>query len=85
MSHEAAPENYKDAMVREDLQSIANSIKARLPQGWGFCLICVPLGDDEQGRVNYVSNANRDDVIKMLKNFIQRNEFGKHSATEDPV
>jgi hypothetical protein len=39
----------------------------------GFVLLVFPLGDHE-GRCNYISNANRDDVVVMLKEQIKRFE-----------
>lgn len=33
---------------------------------WGFILMVFPLGE-KPGRCNYISSANRDDVVTMLK------------------
>jgi hypothetical protein len=38
----------------------------------GFCLMVFKFGDG--GRANYISNANRDDVVIMLKEQLKRFE-----------
>ena len=40
---------------------------------WGFCLMVFPL-EDFDGRCNYISNANRDDVVTLLKEQLARFE-----------
>lgn len=40
---------------------------------WGFCLMVFPFKDFD-GRANYLSNANRDDVLVLLKEQIRRFE-----------
>jgi len=74
------PQGGKDAYVRDRLQELARALDEGLPQGWGFFLMVYPFGDAE-GRFNYVSNGNREDVIKVMKNFIAANpaDFGTHS------
>lgn len=39
----------------------------------GFILICFSF-DDDAGRTNYISNADRDSVVAMLKHQIARFE-----------
>ena len=39
----------------------------------GFALLVFPL-NEEPGRMNYLSNAQRDDMINSLKEFIARAE-----------
>ena len=53
------------------MQLIAKTVKEQLPQGFGFFIMVFPFGDVE-GRANYVSDGNREDVIKMMKEFIIR-------------
>jgi len=40
---------------------------------FGFALFVFPLGEGE-GRMNYISNARREDMLAALKEFIARNE-----------
>lgn len=86
MSQEAAPENYNDAFVRGQMQDIAQHVKASIPNGWGFAVIVFPM-DGEAGRLNYVSNAKREPLCKLLANFIRASgqDFGNHSTLNDPV
>jgi hypothetical protein len=45
-------------------------------------VLSFPFGD-EPGRMNYIANANRADVLKVMQEFIDKNNnpdnFGKHA------
>ena len=42
---------------------------------WGFALLVFPFGEPgDQSRINYISNAERQDMLAALKEFIARNE-----------
>jgi hypothetical protein len=74
------PESDKEANVRDRLQQIARSINEELPEKWGFILLTFPF-NDEPGRCNYVSNAQRPDAVKIMKEWIEKSSgenFGKH-------
>lgn len=43
-----------------------------------FVLLTAKFGEYEGGRVNYISNGNRDDCVSMMKELIARFE-GRHS------
>ncbi len=43
------------------------------PQETGFVMLVFPL-EDHGGRCNYISNANREDVIVLLKEQLSRFE-----------
>lgn len=57
--------------VRARMQAIARGVNSELPPGYGFFVLCFPFGTS--GRVEYVSNGTRADVIKAMKEFIERN------------
>ncbi|MFL5655952.1 MAG: hypothetical protein ACJ8CB_17465 [Ktedonobacteraceae bacterium] len=40
----------------------------------GFCLMVFPFHGDQESVANYVSNANRDDMLAMLKKLVERFE-----------
>lgn len=40
----------------------------------GFCLLVFPFGT-EKGRINYISNAERSDMITAMKELIARFEW----------
>jgi len=48
------------------------------PRKVGFVLLSAEFGKIEGGRVNYISNGSRDDMIAMMKEFIARAE-GRYS------
>lgn len=71
MSEEAKPEGGKDAFTRDRMQKIARLIDEELPHKWGFFLMTFPLGD-QTGRMNYVSNGKREDIRKLMREFLDK-------------
>lgn len=67
--------------VRERLQEIARTISVMLPPYCGFCLLTFDLGD-KPGRLEYVANGQREDILKAMQEFIDYNKnsepFGRH-------
>ena len=55
------------------LQSIAKDIKAKLPEGMGFALLAYEFGDDDDKRMLYVSNSDRESVILAMLEFVDKN------------
>lgn len=41
---------------------------------WGFALLIFPFGETPNGRMNYLSNSEREDMLVAMKEFIARNE-----------
>ena len=61
--------------VKGKLQRIAKQIKNELPEDFAFILLTCPFNKKpNEGQMMYVSNANRDDVVKAMKEFIQKTE-----------
>ena len=78
----------EDAKVRKDLQAIAKSVDRQLPYGWGFIVLAFSFG--KGGRMNYVANAERPDVVRAMYEFIEatKEQWGEHepevsAAAED--
>lgn len=70
----------RDDNTRERLQKVAQLIDEELPDGWGFALFAFPFNNPE-GRLNYVAKGKREDVVPVVKGWIDKttNEnFGKH-------
>ena len=74
--------NY-DIEVKKSLQGIADKIKKELPENYGFCLLT--FGFNGIGKeVMYVSNANREDIVEVMKEWIEKtkenygNDTGKY-------
>jgi hypothetical protein len=59
----------EDQQVRGQMQALAKLVDKALPVGWGFIVLATPQGTD--GRMNYVSNCNRADVVRMMYEFIE--------------
>lgn len=64
-----------DPEVQEEMRDIGRTIASGLPPGWGFCLLVFPFGPN--GNTNYISNANREDMIKTLEEFIVSAKAGE--------
>lgn len=58
--------------IEETLNGIAQAIVQTLPKGWGFSLQIFSFG--KKGSNFYASNARREDIIKLMKEFIAREE-----------
>ncbi|ESZ88278.1 MAG: hypothetical protein Q27BB25_04435 [Blastomonas sp. CACIA14H2] len=61
------------------MQGLAEGIDGILngdtrPRHTAFVLLVSGFGQIEGGRVNYISNGSREDMIAMMKEYIARNE-----------
>lgn len=72
-------------MINEDkvrnadsMQKLAHYIASQIRDDLGFTLLIYEHG--ENGRMNYVSNSQREDVINTMKEFIANKEhkWGTH-------
>lgn len=54
------------------LRELGEFLNRKMPKGWGFTLQIFSFG--KNGSNFYISNANRDDMVKMMKEFIEREE-----------
>jgi len=52
------------------LQDLGRSLKRRMPLGWGFTLFLSNYGPG--GAMFYISSVNREDMLKALVEFIER-------------
>jgi hypothetical protein len=60
----------------EIMQRAAKAVSIALPKEWGFALIAFPL-DSRDGGVRYVANASRESVLRLLKDFVAKQEAKK--------
>lgn len=68
-------EKTKRATLEEaerKMQSIARTVQGMIPQGWGFAVLCFSFG--EKGFMNWVANAQREDMIKALREMADKLE-----------
>jgi hypothetical protein len=71
-------ESQKVKETAENLRAIAKAITPMLPASHGFLLMTFEVG--APGRLNYLSNGERGDIVKMLREFIGK--FERDSAGE---
>lgn len=53
------------------LREVAEYAKTRMPMGLGFTLLMFDFG--EGGNMFYISNAQREDVLKSMEEFLEKN------------
>lgn len=63
----------REEQANNMLQEIMQEIKNRLPEGMGFALLAYEFGDKEGRRMLYASNSNREDVMKAMLEFVDKN------------
>ena len=54
------------------MQSMARVVENMVPRGWGFAILCFSFG--ENGFMNWVSNAPREDMVKALREMADKLE-----------
>lgn len=74
MDHEQ-PIDPKAHKIMNDLAKLIGTVT---PAGMGFALLMFEFGPD--GRMNYISNARRADMLRALKEFVGKNEAEHGSA-----
>lgn len=62
----------EEEIVKRRMQSIARKVDEELPDNFGFIVLAFKF--NEKGEMIYVSNANREDVVKSMKEFIEKTE-----------
>ena len=63
----------REKQASDAQQSIAKEIKEKLPENMWFALLAYEFGDIADRRMMYVSNSNREDVIKSMLEFCDKN------------
>lgn len=62
----------QDELVKSKMQTIARKVDEELPKGYGFIVLGFKF--DDAGEMIYVSNTDRQDVVKAMKEFIDKTE-----------
>lgn len=70
-------DNYevRNEAAEKALRDIADHINGMVPAGMGFTLLLFDFG--EGGNMFYMSSADREDMIKAMKEFISKQESEK--------
>lgn len=58
--------------VKSKLQGIARKVNDELLEGFGFVVLSFSF--NKPGLMMYVSNANRDDIVQAMKEWIEKTE-----------
>lgn len=66
-------------MKRVAMAKIANLVKNELPENHGFIVFAFPFGTDG---MYYASNAQREDVIKALHEFLYQHANKNYGTRE---
>src|SRR4029077_16806737 len=79
----STPQEAEDAKVVKDLQALARHVDRQLPYGWGFVVLAFPFGAGS--RMNYISNANRADIVRAMYEFIEatKGKWAEHQPELD--
>ena len=72
------PQQTEDEKVRADMQKLGRFLDNQLPYGWGFVFLAFPFGAG--GRMNYIANAERADVVRAMYEFIEmtKEKYAEH-------
>jgi hypothetical protein len=62
--------------VHAQMNAIAEVLSDALPKGWGFTLLMFRL-DVHDGRMNYISSADREPMLAAMKELIANFEGRK--------
>lgn len=63
----------REKQANDMLQEIVREIDAKLPEGMGFALLAYEFEDKNGRRMLYASNSNREDVLKAMLEFVNKN------------
>ncbi len=66
--------NQMNEIVKGRMQKIARKVDEELPSGYGFVVLAFNFGEGKDNEMMYVSNANRQDIVKAMKEWIEKTE-----------
>ena len=69
--------------VRDRMQTMGKFISRGLPPGWGFGLLVFEFRDTPGANLQYVSNAERDDMIRVLRGYADHLERRAKGGTPE--
>jgi len=56
--------------THEAMNDIALMLDSLTPEGYGFTLLMFKMNGKGDGRMNYISNASREDMLAALKELV---------------
>ena len=63
----------REEQAANALQAIAKEIKEKLPEEMGFTLLTYEFGKGDDRKMMYISNSNREDVLRAMLEFVNKN------------
>ena len=63
----------KNETIKRRMKNMIKGVEEQLPDDWVLVILTFPFNTDG-GELIYGSNANRQDVIKCMKEFIEKTE-----------
>ena len=74
--------NQMNEFVKSKMQKIAKKVDEELPNGYCFVVLAFNFGEGKDNEMMYVSNANRQDIVKAMKEWIKKTEenFGNDTG-----
>ena len=74
--------NPMNEFVKSKMQKIAKKVDEELPNGYGSVVLAFNFGEGKDNEMMYVSNANRQDIVKAMKEWIKKTEenFGNDTG-----
>jgi GGDEF domain-containing protein len=70
MANEKMKFEVRDLQAEEVLKKFGQVLRDVMPPGYGFSLLIFTFGPD--GNLFYTSNANREDMIRIMQEFIAK-------------
>ena len=73
----------EEEYIKGKLQNIAQNIDKELPEGFGFALLTFKFNaEPDTSELMYVANADRQDIVKAMKELIEKteNNFGNDTG-----
>jgi hypothetical protein len=64
----------KNETIQKLLKDVGHTLKDLMPKGWSFTLMMFDT-DTTDGSMFYISGAKREDMIKAMEEFIQKNKI----------
>lgn len=67
----------------EFMQRAAAEVVKALPKDYGFAVLAFPL-DSRDGGLRYVSNGDRESVLKLMREFVAKSDLGLVGPANPP-
>lgn len=85
MSKDPIQSKFQELMrgLAQGIDEVLNGKKR--PKRVGFILLVAEFGKIDDGRVNYISNGERADMIAMLKEYLARVEGRAHDVNKGKI